>query len=202
MNRAWKTGMAVGIVALVATTAAGCSSSSSTSGNSQSPSSTAPSMATTTYAANGVTFQYPDDWAQKEQSGGKNTGNLVWTQSFGPEASKSNLATVSEYTVNLDVTSENVAALKSQIETTIADLASQAGGSVTTPVSVESTAGFPGYTAKVAVKTPDGTAVDSTLWMFFNGKTEYFLNCQAVPEAVQEMAAGCDVVRQTFKTTS
>lgn len=201
MNRAWKAAAIAGACVVIAGGATACSSSSSSSSSASPSASSSPSVVTSTYSDNGVTFQYPQEWEERQQNSGASTGTQLWTQSFGPSTSTSNLAIVSAYSVNIDITEENIASTQGEIETTIANLAKQANGTVTSPVKIESTAGLPGFTADVQVKTQSGTTVDSTLWLFFQGKTEYFINCQAVPEAVTEMMAGCQVIRDTFKPT-
>lgn len=184
----------------IAFAAVGCSSSSTTSSPSSAASSAVPAN---TLTANGVSFQYPEAWVERDDlTTSAQAGNEIWKEAVGPAGSETDLAIMTGYTVNVEVTKENVDSLKSQVETTMTDLAKQANGSVTSPVTVQETAGFPGFTAQIAVKTQSGQPVESTVWLFFNGKTEYFLNCQYGPTAKEDMFPGCEQMRSTFKLAS
>jgi len=108
---------------------------------------------------------------------------------------------MSAYTVGLEVTDKNIASVQPEVASTLKGLAEQGGGSVTSPIKVEATAGYPGFSQELTVKTPSGQEVASTLWLFFNGKTEYFMNCQYVPADQATMIAGCQTIRSTFKVT-
>ena len=190
----------IAITAIAATAVIGlgaCSSSSSSPSNSSTP---APSADLNTMNANGVTYKYPKNWSERtDLTTQAQQGNRVWQQAVGPDSV--NMSILSEYTINVDVTPENISQLQSEVETTLSNLAKQAGGSTTGQIKAEQTAGYPGFSQTLTVKNPSGQQVESTVWLFFKGKSEYFLNCQYTSAQQTELLAGCNTVRSTFKVT-
>ncbi len=180
---------AVAVVAAAALSVAGCSSST-----------TSDAPKNKTMNKDGVSYEYPDSWNEiTDLKTGSQTGNQKWQQAVGQTTT--NLAIISSYQVGVTVTEQNLAELEPQIVETIGNLAKQSSGTVTSPVKTEQTAGFPGFTAEVAVKSPSGADLQSTLWLFFDGNNEYFLNCQAQAGQQAQMQPGCNTIRQTFKVT-
>lgn len=188
--------VAVTAIAAAAVIGLGACSSSSSSGGS----SPAPSADLNTMNANGVTYKYPKSWSERtDLSTQSEQGNRAWQQAVGPDSVS--MSILSQYNINVDVTPQNVAELQSEVESTLSKLAEQASGSTTGPIKVESTAGYPGFSQTLTVKNPSGQQVDSTVWLFFKGKTEFFLNCQYAPAQKTELLAGCNTVRSTFSVT-
>ncbi len=189
----------VAITAIAATAVIGlgaCSSSSSSS----SSSSPTPSAELNTMNQDGVSYKYPKNWSVRtDLQTQAQQGNRVWQQAVGPDSVS--MSILSEYTINVEVTPENVSQLQGEVETTLSNLAKQAGGSTTGQIKSESTAGYPGFTQTLTVKNPAGQEVESTVWLFFKGKTEFFLNCQYVTAQKTDLLAGCNTVRSTFAVT-
>ncbi|NQU37793.1 MAG: hypothetical protein HQ526_09410 [Actinobacteria bacterium] len=156
--------------------------------------------ATTTMTSNGVSYEYPSSWQLTETSGGTETGNVIWNQNLA--ASATDFAGISAYELNQEVNEANLGEAQDQFADTLNQLAAQANGAVTTPLQPEGTAGFPGLTGQLSVQTPTGQPVDSTIWVFFDGKTEYFINCQYQKAEQTQMLAGCGLIRDTFKVLS
>ncbi len=182
------------IAAATAVSIGACSSSSSSDASSPSPE-------LNTMTANGVTYKFPKDWqTQKDLSTEAEQGNRAWQQAVGPDTV--NLSILSQYNLSVDVTPENIAQIQGEVEQTLEKLAGQAGGKTTGPVTVEATAGYPGFKQTLTVKNPAGKEVDSTVWLFFNGKTQYFLNCQYVTAQQAQLLAGCNTIRSTFSLAS
>lgn len=164
------------------------------------PSSASPSADLNTMSANGVTYKYPANWSERtDLTTQSEQGNRAWQQAVGPDSV--NMSILSQYNINIHVTPDNVSGLKSEVESTLSNLARQAGGATTGPLTEESTAGYPGFTQTLTVKNPSGQKVQSTVWMFFKGKTEYFLNCQYLAAQKFEIRNGCNTVRATFTVT-
>jgi hypothetical protein len=190
----------VAITAIAATAVIGLGACSSSSTTSNPPSPSAPTGDLNTMNANGVTYKYPKNWSERTDiSTQAQQGNRAWQQAVGPDSVS--LSILSQYDLNVEVTPENASQLQGEVETTLSNLAKQAGGSTTSAVTAEQTAGLPGFTTTLTVKNPSGTEVSSTVWLFFKGKTEYFLNCQYVPAQQAELLAGCNTVRTTFAIT-
>ncbi len=152
---------------------------------------------TTTVTNNGVTFEYPSAWQQTDTSGGASSGNALWNENFA--VSEADFAAITAYELNSPVTGANIGDAQEEFTSTLTQLAAQANGAITTPLQPEGTAGFPGLTGQLSVETPAGEAVDSTIWVFFDGTTEYFINCQYQSAEKTQMLAGCGLIRDTFK---
>lgn len=181
-------------VTLSATALGACSNSSTT--DTQSPTSEFNVM-----AANGVTYEYPKSWqAQPSVSTGAEQGNRAWKQAVGPDATS--VAILSQYNLTAEVTAGNLEQFREEVATTLQNLATQSGGATIGPVTPESTAGYPGFTAALTVKDATGQVLNSTVWLFFDGTTEYFLNCQYAPEQQSELIPGCNTIRDTFTVVS
>lgn len=179
---------------LAAITLAACSDSGAT--DTQSPTSEFSVM-----AENGVTYEYPNSWQpQPSVTTGAEQGNRAWQQAVGPDATS--VAILSQYSLTAEVTADNLEQFRAEVATTLQNLAAQSGGTTIGPVTPESTAGFPGFTAALTVTDAAGQALNSTVWLFFDGTTEYFLNCQYAPEQQSELIPGCNTIRATFKVVS
>lgn len=192
----------IAITAIAATAVIGLGACSSSSTTSSSPAPSAPTGDLNTMSANGVTYQYPKNWSERTDiSTQAQQGNRAWQQAVGPDSV--NMSILSQYNIDVsaDITPENIGQLQSEVESTLSNLAKQAGGSTTSPVKIEETAGYPGFSQTLTVKNPSGQEVTSTVWLFFKGKTEYFLNCQYEVAQQAQLLAGCNVVRSTFKVT-
>ena len=188
---------AIAITAIAATAVIGLGACSSSSTTSNSP---APTGDLNTMNDNGVTYKYSKNWSERTDiSTQAQQGNRAWQQAVGPDSVS--LSILSQYDLNVEVTPENASQLQGEVETTLSNLAKQAGGSTTSAVTAEQTAGLPGFTTTLTVKNPSGTEVSSTVWLFFKGKTEYFINCQYVPAQQAELLAGCNTIRTTFAIT-
>ena len=177
--------IAISAIAATAVIGLGACSSSSTTSNSPAPT---------------VDLNTMKNWSERTDiSTQAQQGNRAWQQAVGPDSVS--LSILSQYDLNVEVTPENASQLQGEVETTLSNLAKQAGGSTTSAVTAEQTAGLPGFTTTLTVKNPSGTEVSSTVWLFFKGKTEYFLNCQYVPAQQAELLAGCNTIRTTFAIT-
>jgi|GEM_PF-1158924 len=155
---------------------------------------------TTTMNSNGVSFEYPSAWQLTETSGGAESGNALWNQNLA--VSEADFAAITAYQLDQEVTGANLGQAQDEFATTLDQLAAQANGAVTTPLTPEGTAGLPGLTGQISVQTSTGLPVDSTIWVFFDGSTQYFINCQYQQAEKTQMLAGCGLIRDTFKVAS
>lgn len=144
-----------------------------------------------TFEGDGYSFTYPGDWEQRKGSGAAaEAGNLVSSTAFAPSEGASGL-TVSVYHLQLAVTPSNIDAIAPEAAAVTEQIFRQAGGRVTTGPRRVTVAGHPGFAVKGTALTPEGVRVQSQVTMLFDGKTEYFLNCQFTPEQAEDMIAGC-----------
>lgn len=169
--------------------------------DSESTDSQSPTPEFNVMAADGVTYEYPKSWqAQPSVNTSAGPSNRAWQQAVGPDATS--VAIVSQYNLTAEVTAENLEQHRAEVATTLQNVATQSGGTTIGPVTPESTAGFPGFTAALTVKDSANQVLNSTVWLFFDGTTEYFLNCQYTPDQQSELIHGCNTIRDTFKVVS
>ena len=191
---------AVATATIIASTIvlAGCTSSATTEPEPGVETGTSGNVgATTTMNSNGVSYEYPSEWKLSETSGGAESGNALWNQNLA--VSDADFAAVTAYQLGAEVNGGNLGQAQEELATTLNQLAAQANGAVTAPLTPEETAGFPGLTGQLSVQTPKGQPVDSTIWAFFDGSTQYFINCQYQQAQQTQMLAGCGLIRDTFK---
>lgn len=196
--------LGVSVVAVtIAATGCGTNADSGTNPTpSASVASPIPSDRLNVYQNHAVTFGYPRVWGEVATDAAASSGDFVWSQGFGTGNDHDNVAVVTEYAINLNVTPENVSSIREPVETSFNQTVGQLQGTTTQPISPATTAGLPGYTGQFTSKSQDGANLTSTLWIFFKGKTEFTLLCQSVPAQTETMSHGCAVIRQTFRVTS
>ncbi|MFT6563574.1 MAG: hypothetical protein ACJAY5_000303 [Actinomycetes bacterium] len=153
--------------------------------------------ATTKVSSNGVSFEYPSSWEVTGTSGSAESGNTLWNQKFA--ASEADFAAITAYKLDQEISGANLGEAQDEVSVTLSQLAAQSNGAVTTPLTPEGTAGLPGLTGQLSVETPSGQPVDSTIWVFYDGSTEYLINCQYLQAEKTQMLAGCGLIRDTFK---
>jgi len=156
------------------------------------------SATTTTFEGNGVTFEHPPDW--ETLSGvedAASTGDMRWQHEIGIDST--NYISVRGYDLGGKVTEENIDDLESDITSQIAALVEETGGSLEGNAERSTIDGLPALTYRATgITTVADETVDSTLVLIFDGKTEYFIDCQATEDRAEEIAAGCDQVIETI----
>lgn len=154
-------------------------------------------VAGTTFSGNGVTFRYPESWQEFTLSGTTaSSGNQLWNETVGIDAI--NFVSVSGYTINVPITSDNIDDQKAGIGQQISDLFTQAGGGIDSGPTDETMAGLPALGFTGTANNPDGQPVRSRLVLAFDGTTEYFVNCQYDDSGQAELLAGCDQIVGSF----
>jgi hypothetical protein len=174
------------------------------------------------WGGHGVSFSYPTAW---QHIGGQfqyQSGTALWTEFFAPilptappadpnqPASTTtpapdrvtDLVAVAAYRLPVSITKKNLPKYKQLIQMTIAQLATKAGGQVTTAAVRVTMGKLPGYRFEVAVPTQAGTTLSSRIVLVFKKKIEYFVNCQYVQDGplAAEVTSGCDQVIRSFHT--
>lgn len=153
----------------------------------------------TTFEGEGYSFSYPEDWEQREGSGAASeVGNAVSSVAFAP-AEGANGLTVSVYRLQDVVTEDNVNSLRAEVTAVTEQVFRQAEGRMTAGPNRVTIAGHPGFSAKGTAMTPAGNRVESQITLIFDGKTEYFLNCQFTADEAEEMQQGCRQVLESLE---
>jgi PsbP-like protein len=138
-------------------------------------------------AAYGYSFEYPASWqiqtgaGSDVTAGGTSAGGVGV---FDPKGAKTgstyvDLMLVSVYKLNATVNDSNLPQVKSEIETVLKSLESQATDmKQEKPLAQTTAAGMNGYDVTYSF-TKDGTPCTSTLYFLFDGNVEYQLTTQA-----------------------
>lgn len=154
----------------------------------------------TTFAEHGVTFSYPGDWMSLGPAQfTTETGGSEWSDSFFSEKGL-NAVIVTEYALLQDVSSVSQEQLQAELEGLFEGSLTQAGGEIVeglTPTTVNGIDGF-----RILFTTPvDGTETETDMVLVFDGLRQFNIQCQYVPDAQDEVMAGCDQVRGSFVIT-
>jgi hypothetical protein len=152
-----------------------------------------------TFEGEGYSFSYPGGWEQREGSGAAaEVGNAVSSVAFAP-AQGANGLTVTVYRLQVVVTEENVDSLRAEVAAVTEQIFREAGGRVTAGPNRVTIAGHPGFSAKGTGMTPAGNRVESQVTLIFDGKSEYFLNCQFTADQAEEIQQGCRKVLESLE---
>ncbi len=135
----------------------------------------------------GYSFEYPDDWKVEEAGEADVSAGAVAAGSTGvydPEGAVAedtfiDMMQVSVYELNVTVDESTMPAIKTEVETVVASLESQAGDIQTVaPLADAKVGGMDGYTVTYSFDK-SGAPVTSALYFMFSGNLEYQLIVQA-----------------------
>lgn len=156
-----------------------------------------------TYKGHGISFRYPKDWQPAAFTGlsAQNAGGL-WTVAFKPRSSSSraDLVFMSEYRTPVAITRRNRATYTADVTSSVSNVATRAGGSLLAGPTMVSMGGLPGYGFRIRAKTRDNLSSESRILLVWNGKSEYYLNCQheAAGRYSTEVERACDMIIRSF----
>ncbi len=155
------------------------------------------------YEGHGVSFHYPKSWERAKLSrlSAKNASG-VWTEAFKPRlSSKADIVFITEYRTPLAITKQNRLSYSNDVASSVASVATQAGGSLLAGPTPLSMGDLPGYGLRISARTVSGLGSESRILLVWNGKTEYYLNCQYVVDGkfATEIERGCKVIISSFK---
>ena len=140
----------------------------------------------------GITFEYPADL--------QSTGDVNIAQSRGEAdesvalaSSEDNAIFVQRYTLKRSVDAEDARAVKQELDQVLSDLAGMplegkrvdVGGPLSFRYEID------------RLDTPEDGR--STIVVTFDGDTEYFVNCQSVPDGRSELEDACDQAIETLQ---
>ena len=150
-----------------------------------------------TFQAHGVTFEYPGGWQDTTDdfSVATTSGQAQWTAAVS--AGTYDLVIVEAYSVNQEVTVDNLDDAEPQITTFFEQLFGQMDGALESGPADITLAGLPGLEYRGS-GTSDGTPIESRIIVAFDGTTEYFINCQHTKQGSVEIGEGCDQIVSTF----
>jgi hypothetical protein len=157
------------------------------------------------YQGHGVSFHYPKSWERAKFTGlsAKNASG-VWTAAFKPpSSSKADVVFMTEYRTPVAINNQNRATYSDDVASSVANVAKQAGGSVLAGPTPVSMGGLPGFDFEISATTVSGLSSESRVLLVWNGKTEYYLNCQhvATGKLATEIERGCKAIISSFKVS-
>jgi hypothetical protein len=150
-----------------------------------------------TFTRDDVSFSYPSRWkAFTVSDSSASTGSQVWSRAFGIDGR--NLVGVSAFELGVSITEANLQARSESIRSQLDNLFAQAGGSLDGGPTPQEMGGLPGLSFTGTAKNPNGRTVHSRLILAFEGKTEFFVNCQYDEQGRKRILSGCDRIVSTF----
>lgn len=150
-----------------------------------------------TFAAHGVSFAHPEGWRPIEVGSIRTSvGHPLSRDAVGIDGS--NFVLVERYRVAISITDETFDRHRDALIQEWTQAVEHGGASVVGPVETIELDGLPGLRFGAAGVSGDGRPALSTMVLAFDGRTEYFVNCQRTEERAAEMEAGCEQVLDTF----
>jgi hypothetical protein len=148
--------------------------------------------------ARGVRFAVPEDW--HPLGGGAPTGGATLVLAYSPD--DESFLTLQRFEVMLNVSADRLDDVRPQLVELLRTTATEVGGEILEPLSLQETAGFPGFAAKLSLTTTNDNAAEELLYIFFDETNEYTLACAYTPETFDQVTAACEVARSTLTAVS
>jgi PsbP-like protein len=147
-----------------------------------------------TFAGEGYSFTYPGEWDELKSEMGVQRGDPVSQATVGPGTHSDGLV-VLVYRIPVSINEQNFMQFT---DAAAQDVAESFDGQILAGPTRLRVAGLPAFRLDVS-STNNGQALQSNMVFFFDGKTEYFLNCQLTQERADEMKRGCEQAVNSFK---
>jgi len=156
-----------------------------------------------TYNKHGVSFEIPDGWRQMRLTKQTQSGNEIWSESFGPKSGL-DLVGVTAYATKVAITQKNAAEHAPYAAASIKDILTSAGGTLLEGPTLTAIGDMAGYRFETAFPEENGATLESRLLMVWNGHTEYFFNCQSRAHGSRsaEIERGCDTIIKSFRVNA
>ncbi|HVF53519.1 MAG TPA: hypothetical protein VNC78_07900 [Actinomycetota bacterium] len=150
-----------------------------------------------TFEGNGVSLEYPRTWEKVTGSFTPPAGiNLVWAQGFALD--DDNGAGVAAASLGAAVPEQFLsAAVREQLQPTLEQAVSSAGGTIAGPQSIE-VDGRDALIYNASNLTLTAAIVDVSITVIAEGSFVYFIACQSTPERSTEVDEGCETIRTSF----
>jgi hypothetical protein len=139
-----------------------------------------------------ITFQYPGSFEELEDVSIASTAGAASKETRALGRNEQNVILVDRYDLRIEVTQENLADVKPEVDRVV----SQAAGQELSGEEIE-VGGLPGYEYVFDLEDPPNAR--TRFLVLFHGATEYALNCQSTPQQRDELDAACQLVMDTLK---
>jgi hypothetical protein len=137
-----------------------------------------------TFEGEGVTFDYPEDWEQREID--PVTPEATFTTAFAPEEGLSGLI--------FEIGDAGTRITESNIDAVAEDVAGAIQESTEGP-TVLTVAGLPA----IRIISHPQSGLTRRITTVFDGATAYVIDCGFTPERAEDMETGCDQVLESFQ---
>jgi hypothetical protein len=139
-----------------------------------------------------ITFQYPASFEELEDVSIASTAGAASKETRALGLNEQNVILVDRYDLRIEVTKENLADVKPEVDQVV----SQAAGQELSGEEIE-VGGLPGY--EYIFDLEDPPEARTRFLVLFHGATEYALNCQSTPQQRDEVDAACRLVTDTLE---
>jgi hypothetical protein len=139
-----------------------------------------------------ITFQYPASFEELEDVSIGSTAGAASKETRALGLNEQNVILVDRYDLRVEVTQENLAEVKPEVDRVV----SQAAGQELSGEEIE-VGGLPGY--EYVFDLEDPPEARTRFLVLFHGATEYALNCQSTPPQRDEVDAACELVLDTLE---
>jgi hypothetical protein len=140
------------------------------------------------------TFEYPGDLQASDDLDISTDLGAGADDSFALGLDSDNALILQRFTLNLDVTEENLPEAQREFDRLLSSVDPDAEGE---PGEL---AGYPSITYD-AISLSDPPEGESRLTAFFSGDQEFLINCQSTPEERESIDAACDDALSTIQPT-
>jgi len=140
-----------------------------------------------------ITFEYPEDFEVLEDVQFSRSAGVEAGATTGVGLDGTNLLAVQRFDLNMEVSDQNFATVKSEAD----QVFSQAAGEQVTGEEIE-VAGLPAL--EYAVTVDEAEDIQTRAVAVFDGNTEYLLNCQSGADQRELILAACDLALETYES--
>jgi uncharacterized RDD family membrane protein YckC len=148
--------------------------------------------------ADGVSFGYPPGW-HKVSIRARALGSNVPLCRTALFIGKSDGIIVAAYALPGAVNAGNFATITSRFRRQIPGIFRQGGGAAQTEPRRITVGGLLALKVRGTGRSFDGARIESTLVFAFDGKTEYFINCQHTQQHAAQVKRACGQILSTFR---
>jgi uncharacterized RDD family membrane protein YckC len=156
---------------------------------------------TRTYRGHGVSFDYPGGWREVETRSGESRGNgeMLWRAAVSGENPLDFVGVVA-FRLTAPVP-EDVDAISTEVEQGIRGRFERRGGALEAGPEPTTVGGMAGFRFR-GTYTVDGSPVEDTIILVFDGTAEFQFECLHPAASAAEVGRGCDQVLRTFTVTT
>lgn len=142
----------------------------------------------------GITFEYPSSFETVDDLTFNRAAGSAAQATAGVALDESNLLGLQRFENPFAVTDENLDEVVPEADMLFSQLAGEPVKGIETEV-----AGLPAIEYDIPLQEPEEG--ETRVTVFFDGETQYLLNCQSTPEQREAVEAACDMALETLETT-